>query len=63
MSDNYECVILFRNTQNGRVGFIAANDDPGEIAVFKNRDEAIACTEWQPLLRAFPYQIVEVDEL
>jgi hypothetical protein len=56
-----ECVILFRNTGNGAVGFIG---DDGEIAVFE-REEAIefALSGDSPALRAFPYQIVELDEL
>lgn len=57
-----ETVILFRNTQTGRVGFIADGD---EIAVFKNEDEAIQFAESgkSPLLKAFPYQVVPLDEL
>ena len=56
-----ECVILWRNTQNNAVGFISSDD--GEIEVFKNRDEAIDLAIKHPLLRSFPHQIVELDEL
>ena len=61
MSD--ECVILVRHP-SGKV--IAVMDDESEqIAVFKDRDEAIDCAlNRQPLCKAgFPYQIVECDEL
>jgi hypothetical protein len=58
-----ECVILFRNTQNNRVGFVIDGDDPCEIAVFPHRDAAIDVAAHIPILRAFPYQIVELDEL
>jgi len=60
-----ECVILWRNTQLGRggVGFISTDDDPDKIAVFKDRDEAIDCALKHPLFRAFPYQIVELEDL
>lgn len=56
-----ECVILWRNTQNDKVGFIS--DEAGEIAVFRNIDEAIDLASDHTLLRAFPFQIVELDEL
>lgn len=57
-----ECVILFRNTQNGKVGFVCENDGEN-IAVYKNRDAAIDGVPDVPILRAFPYQIIELDEL
>jgi len=56
-----QAVILWRNTQNGQVGFISSDDD--NIAVFADRDEAIELAENHHLLRAFPYQVVELDEL
>lgn len=56
-----ECVILFRNTQNGRVGYVS--DDKGEIAVFPHDDAAIAAAEHTTICKAFPYQIVPLDEL
>lgn len=58
-----ECVILFRNTGNGAVGFISDGD---EIAVFKDRVEAsefAQSTDCPPVLDAYPYQIVELDDL
>lgn len=57
-----ECVILFRNTQNGKIGYVS-EDDPDRIAVFANRDEAISAAGNTAVCKAFPYQIVEVDEL
>lgn len=58
-----ECVILFRNTQNGRVGFIDEAD--GQISVFENEDVALdfALSGRSPVLTAFPYQVVKLDEL
>lgn len=56
-----ECVILWRNTQNNRVGFIS--DDDGEILVFDNMEDAIELALEHNLLLAFPYQIVELNEL
>lgn len=56
-----ECVILFRNTQNGRVGYVGDGD---EIAVFTDYDEAVsAALNDVPICRAFPWQVVELDEL
>ena len=60
MNDNIECIILFRNTGNGNVGVISDGDNPH---IFANRSEAIQCTRDHPLFVAFPYQIVELDEL
>ncbi len=57
-----ECVILWRNTGNGRVGYIH-EDDSDEIAVFQNEDEAVALSETHSLLQAMPFQIVELGEL
>jgi hypothetical protein len=56
-------VILFRNTANGRVGYVT--DDDGELAVFPDRDAAIEATKIVPILRSrgHPYQIIELDEL
>ena len=56
-----ECVILFRNTRNDRVGFVS--DDEGDIAVFRNEDEAILAAHKTTVCRAFPYQVVVLDEL
>ena len=60
-----QCVILWRNTQPGRggIGFISKDDQSEEIAVFKDYDEAKECAMEHPLFRAFPYQIVELDDL
>lgn len=56
-----DCVILFRNPSNGRVGFIS--DEDGEPTVFFNFERAVDCADSHPLLQAWPYQIVECDEL
>lgn len=56
-----ECVILWRNTQNDTVGFIS--DGEGNIEVFKDRDAALELAWDHGLLKAFPYQIVELDGL
>src|SRR6266853_5203004 len=55
-----DCVILFRNTRTGEVGFVS--DDDGELLVFSNHDDAVSGAETVPILRAFPYQIIELDE-
>jgi hypothetical protein len=57
----YECVILFRNTMNDRVGFVT--DAEGEMRVFANRDEALAEADHVPILQVYPWQLVELDEL
>lgn len=58
-----ETVIFWRNTQNNCVGFIS--DDKGELAIFKNEDDAIEFAERgdSPVLKVFPYQIVVLNEL
>jgi hypothetical protein len=58
-----QCVILWRNTQNGCVGFITETDRPDEIAVFADRDEAESLADRHPVLRAFPHQIVDLEDL
>ena len=62
-----ECVILFRNPNNDAVGFISRSGEednyPNEIEVFESRDEAIELALSHPLLKHWPYQIVELDEL
>ena len=55
-----ECVILVRHP-NGSV--VAMNEGDENPMVFDNRDQAIECAETQPFCQAFPYQIVELDEL
>lgn len=52
-------VILWKNTQNGRIGFISGEDD--EIAVFESEEHAEELAREHMLLQAFPYQIVEVE--
>lgn len=59
--DEIECVILWRNTQNGSVGFIS--DDTGELEVFASFDAAQELASEHHLLRAFPYQIVKLEDL
>ena len=59
----YDCVILFRNTSNGRVGFVGQESDPDKMEVFPNEDEAIKAADDVPILRAHPYQIVQLDEI
>lgn len=56
-----ECIILFRNPSNRSVGFISKEN--GELEVFKDRQEAIdlGCTHF--LLKSFPFQIVELEDL
>lgn len=56
-----ECVILYRNTQTGFVGFVT-NDD-GELEVFEHRDAAIFAIEHTTVCKVFPCQIVELDEI
>lgn len=56
-----ECVILFRNTQNGKVGFVS--EENGEIAVFASEDEAADAAGGITICRAFPYQVTPLDEL
>lgn len=63
MSANIECVILWRNTQNGRVGYIHDGSEFEEIAVFPNEDAAIDLATKHALLQAFPYQIVPLEDL
>lgn len=57
-----ECVILFRNTMNKRVGFVT-EDDCENIAVFADRDQAIKAAFNVPILQAYPWQLVELDEI
>lgn len=57
-----ECVILFRNSKNKRVGFVT-EDDCETIAVFSDRDAAIKAAFNVPVLQVFTWQLVELDEL
>lgn len=61
MSSILECVILYRNTGNGRVGFVSEAD--GEMHVFATEDEAIEAASRVPVCKVFLYQIVTLDEL
>lgn len=55
-------VIFYRNTQNGRLGYVT--DDSGDyIAIFGNFDEAYAATKETTICKVFPFQIVPLDEL
>lgn len=56
-----DTIIVYRNPNSGRVGIIT--DDDGEPYVFPHMDDAIAATDRIPVLQAFHYQIVELDEL
>jgi len=59
---NGQCVILFRNTMNKRVGFVT-EDDLENIKVFPNMHDALEAVGDVPILRAYPYQIIELDEI
>lgn len=59
-----ECVILWRNTGNGMVGYLSRSDEQtDEIAVFNDFEAALRIAHQHPLCKAFPYQIVVLDEL
>jgi len=57
-----ECVILFRNSRNKQVGFVT-KDDGESIAVFPSRAAAEEVIVDVPILEAYPWQILELDEL
>lgn len=61
MSSILECVILYRNTGNGSVGFVSDGEDG--MHVFENEDAAIEAASRVPVCKIFPYQIVTLDEL
>lgn len=54
------CIILWKNTQSGKVGVINGpdSDDPH---VFASEDAAEAFANASKLLQAFPYQIVPLE--
>ena len=54
-----QCVILFRNTSNNRIGFVSDGEGE-EIATFPDFDAALTATQNVPILRAYPWQIVEL---
>ena len=57
-----ECVILFRNSTNNKIGFVT-EDDCESIAVFLDRDAAIKAAFNVLVLQAYAWQLVELDEL
>lgn len=57
-----EGVILFRNKSNGRVGYVS-DGESDKIMVYRNEESALRDVPNIPILRAFPYQIVELDQL
>lgn len=57
-----QCIIIFRNGGNQRLGFVSY-DDRDELAVFASREEAEKAAHDVPICQAYPYQIVEVDEI
>ncbi len=57
-----ECVILFRNPWNQRVGYVGDGDST-EIMVYRDQEAAIRDVPNIPILQAAPYQIVSLDEL
>lgn len=59
---NVECVILFRNTSNGAVGYIS-DGESDKIAVYHDEESAIRDLPNIPILKAYPYQIVPLEEL
>jgi hypothetical protein len=59
-----ECVILFRNPTNDRVGFVANGEDDDGIAVFEGPHEADEVAQTVPVIKAgWAYQIVELEDL
>ena len=60
---SYECVILFRNPHNGAVGYIKPDEDKIGSLSFPNFEAALKVVEEHETIRAWPYQIVELDEL
>lgn len=54
-----ECVILVR--VGARV--LAMENEDDSLRVFPDFDEAVACAMDSMLCRAYPHQIVELDEL
>ena len=58
-----ECIILYRNPSSGKVGALTELDEADDVAVFPDRDAAIALADRHFICRSWPYQIVELDEL
>lgn len=57
-----ECVIIYRNKQNGAVGYVS-DGDSDKIAVYNDRDGAMRDVPKIPILRVSRYQIVELEDL
>jgi hypothetical protein len=57
-----ECVILYRNKQNGKVGYVSDGEDD-KIAVYNDHDGALRDVPNIPILRVSRYQIVELEDL
>ena len=53
-------IILCRNPVNKSVGFVDTGDD-GQVAVFESERAALEAVPTVPILRAFPWQIVELN--
>ena len=60
----YECVIFYR-IEGGPVEFVRADNDPNEIAIFPNSEEALRyCHETLARVQApLAYQVVELEGL
>ena len=57
-----ECVILYRNTNNGKVGFVT-DGDSDVMMVYRDVESAERDIPNIAILRGYPYQIVELSEL
>jgi hypothetical protein len=58
-----EYVILFRNPRSMKVGGIMTGDEEDSLEVFASEDDAAKFANGHILLKAWPYQIVELDVL
>lgn len=54
-------VIIFKNTLNGKVGFVSEDDNGNNVAVFSSYEKAFDAVDNVPICRAYPYQIVELE--
>lgn len=57
-----ECVIIYRNPWNKMIGYVA-DGDSDKIAVYRDRDSAEHDVPNILILKAAPYQIVELEDL
>lgn len=55
-------IILYRNLRNKAVGYVS-DGDSGKIMVYDSEDAAKRDVPNILILRAFPYQIVPLDEI